>query len=110
VIESDGTGIYQLTSSGIAHPPPPERLARILERFAAGAIRLAPDIAVRMLPLPGLGRRFLQARNWFEVELPAGGDGLLATWHGEPPAPPIRLSIGGAAQPLARPERGLAAS
>jgi hypothetical protein len=109
-IESDGACIYQLTSSGIAHPPPPEKLVRVLEWISAGATDLAPDLAVRLLPLPGLGRRFLRARNWLEIELPIGGDGLLATWHGEPPAPPIRLSIGGAAQAVARPERGLAAS
>jgi hypothetical protein len=96
VIERDGTRIYQLTSSGIAHPPPPPTIAGMLEWVSAGATRLGPDLAVRLLPLPGLGRRFLRARNWLELELPAGGDGLLATWHGEPPAPPICLSIAGA--------------
>ena len=69
---------------------------RILEWVGAGATRLAPDFTVRLLPLPGLGRRFLRARNWLEVELPAGNDGLHATWHGEDPSPAIRLSIGAA--------------
>jgi hypothetical protein len=95
VIEGGGTSIHQLTSSGIAHPPPPEKFVRALEWISAGATDLAPDLAVRLMPLPGLGRRFLRARNWLEIELPAGGDGLLATWHGENPAPPIRLSIPG---------------
>jgi hypothetical protein len=93
VIESDRTRIYQLTSSGIAHPPPSPTIARMLEWVSAGATELEPDLAVRLLPLPGLGRRFLRARNWLEVELPTGDDGLLATWHGEHPTPPIRLSI-----------------
>jgi hypothetical protein len=94
-IERDGTCIHQLTSSGIAHPPPAEKFVRALEWTSRGAIELAPDLAVRLLPLPGLGRRFLRARNWLEIELPPGGDGLLATWHGEHPAPAIRLSIAG---------------
>jgi hypothetical protein len=96
VIERDATSIYQLTSSGIAHPPPPAAIVRMLEWVGTGETRLAPDLTVRLLPLPGLGRRFLRARDWLEVEVPAGSDGLLATWHGEHPSPPIRLSIAGA--------------
>jgi len=95
VVEREGTSIHQLTSSGIAHPPPPERFVRVLEWMSRGAIEPAPDLAVRMMPLPGLGRRFLRARNWLEIELPACGDGLLVTWHGEHPAPAVRLSIPG---------------
>ena len=55
--------------------------------------RVAPDLTVRLLPLPGLGRRFLRARNWLELELP-GGDALTATWHREGPSATPRLSVG----------------
>jgi PhoD related phosphatase len=91
-IESGGTRIYQLTSSGIVHPPPPARIVNVLEWIGTGVTSVAPDLTVRLLPLPGLGRRFLRARNWLELELPAGG-GLTAAWHGEGLSAPIRLSI-----------------
>jgi hypothetical protein len=52
-----------------------------LERIGAKPLQPAPDLAARLLPLPGLGRRFLRARNWLEIEIPAAGD-LAATWHG----------------------------
>jgi PhoD related phosphatase len=95
LVTSGATEIYQLTSSGIVHPPPSESVVRVLEWIGARTTRPAPDITVRLLPLPGLGRRFLRARNWLELELPAG-DGLIATWHSEGAIAPIRLSIGAA--------------
>jgi PhoD related phosphatase len=93
VIQSGATEIYQLTSSGIVHPPPSPAVTTALEWIGARTTRLAPDLTVRLLPLPGSGRRFLRARNWLELELP-GGDALTATWHSEGPTPASRLAIG----------------
>jgi hypothetical protein len=93
LIESRGTKIYQLTSSGIVHPPPPATAVKVLEWISARAMRPAPDLTARMLPLPGHGQRLLRARNWLELEL-SPGHGLTATWHSEgPEGPAPRLSI-----------------
>jgi hypothetical protein len=99
LIESRGTRIYQLTSSGIVHPPPPPAAVRMLEWIGARKTPLAPDLSTRLLPLPGRRRRFLRARNSLELEVSADR-GLSATWHseedgeghGEGPGAP-RLSI-----------------
>jgi hypothetical protein len=53
-----------------------------MEWIGARKTPLAPDLATRLLPLPGRERRFLRARNWLEIEL-APNDGLTATWHSE---------------------------
>jgi hypothetical protein len=92
VIERGATRIHQLTSSGIVHPVPPAWGVALMERAAARSLHPAPDLTARLLPLPGLGRRFLPARNWLELEL--AGPTLAATWHGEGVAP-IELSLGG---------------
>jgi hypothetical protein len=94
LIESRGTRIYQLTSSGIVHPPPPATAVRLLEWISARTTRPASDLTTRLLPLPGRSQRLLRARNWLELEL-SSGDGLTATWHSEEtegPGPPS-LSI-----------------
>jgi hypothetical protein len=93
VVESGGTRVYQLTSSGIVHPPPPSSIVTVMEWIGARATRLASDLTARLLPLPGLNRRFLRARNWLELELSAD-DGLAATWHSERPTASSQLSIG----------------
>ncbi len=82
LIESRGTKIYQLTSSGIVHPPPSAKAVRVLEWIGARERRLAADLSARLLPLPGHGGRFLRARNWLELEV-SPVDGLAATWHSE---------------------------
>jgi hypothetical protein len=93
LIESRGTRIHQLTSSGIVHPPPPAKAVRVLEWVGAWTTRLAPDLTTRLLPLPGRGQRFLRARNWLELEL-SPDTGLTATWHSEADAEgAARLSI-----------------
>ncbi len=73
--------IHQLTSSGIVHPPPPAHVVAVLERIAARPLRAAAGLSARLLPMPGLGRRFLRTRNWLEIEIAADG-ALAATWHG----------------------------
>jgi hypothetical protein len=80
-IESGTTEIHQLTSSGIVHPPPSALAVALLERIGAKPLQPASDFSARLLPLPGLGRRFMRARNWLEIEFTAAGD-LAATWHG----------------------------
>jgi PhoD related phosphatase len=94
LIECRGTQIYQLTSSGIVHPPPPSPIVTALEWASMGTTVVAPDLNAALLPLPGLRRRYLAARNWLGLELPPEG-GLLATWHSEGPMPARRLSIPG---------------
>ena len=81
MIESGTTEIHQLTSSGIVHPPPSALAVALLERIGAKPLQPASDLSARLLPLPGLGRRFMRARNWLEIEFTAAGD-LAATWHG----------------------------
>jgi hypothetical protein len=93
VIASGPTEIYQLTSSGIVHPPPSPAVATALEWIGARTARVAPDLRVRLLPLPGLGRRFLRARNWLELDVPSG-DALTATWHSAGPGATPHLSLG----------------
>jgi hypothetical protein len=100
LIESRETRIYQLTSSGIVHPPPPEHAVQVLEWIGARNTTLAPDLSARLLPLPGRSRRFLRARNWLELEV-YPSDGLAATWHSDEPsqgAGAPRLSIAPANQ------------
>jgi PhoD related phosphatase len=92
LIESRGTRIYQLTSSGIVHPPPPASVVRVLEWVGARPARPAPALSACLLPLPGLDKRFLRARNWLEIEL-SGDAALTATWHSEGPLPPCRLAL-----------------
>jgi hypothetical protein len=95
LIESRETGIYQLTSSGIVHPPPPATAVRVLEWISARITRPASDLTTRLLPLPGRGERLLRARNWLELDL-LPGDGLTATWHSEetegPGAPSLSIA------------------
>jgi PhoD related phosphatase len=97
LIESRRTRIYQLTSSGIVHPPPAASGVKALEWISARTIRPAPDLAARLLPLPGRSERLLRARNWLELEL-SPGDDLTATWHseGQSEGPAPRLSIAAA--------------
>ena len=86
LIESRGTRIYQLISSGIVHPPPPATAVRVLEWVGARKTPRAPDLTACLLPLPGRDQRFLRARNWLELELSPAGDGLTAIWHSDEPS------------------------
>jgi hypothetical protein len=55
---------------------------RAFEWVGSRTLRPAKDLKVELLPLPGLGRRFLRRRNWLELDLPADA-GPTAIWHGE---------------------------
>lgn len=81
-IEGEGSVVHELTSSGIVHEPPPALVTALYEWAARRPIRPAPDLKVRLLEIPGHGRRYLRARNWLALEL--GADGRLeAAWHTE---------------------------
>jgi hypothetical protein len=77
-----GTRIYQLTSSGIVHPPPPAPLVTFLDWMSTGpAEEIEPGLKLDVLKIPGYGKRFLGERNWLALELSAANPGLSATWH-----------------------------
>ncbi len=79
-VERDSTRIYQLISSGIVHHAPPQLMASCFDLLGRGTRRVAPGTQLRMLPLPGLGQRYLAARNWLALECPAAS-ALQAQWH-----------------------------
>ena len=74
--------IYQLTASGIVHPPPPAPLVAFLDWMSTGpAEEIEPGLELEILKIPGYGARFLGERNWLALELAASNPGLSATWH-----------------------------
>jgi phosphodiesterase/alkaline phosphatase D-like protein len=81
VARRDGAEVTQLIASGIAHPAPPQGLARLYEGFAR-VTRSRAGAALEMRPVTPDGRRFLAERNWLEVEARPDG-GLDAVLHGE---------------------------
>lgn len=90
VLECAETQIYQLTASGIVHHPPPQLLAYLFDFFSRGNSNLREGISLRMLPMPGFGRRYLAARNWLSLD--HAGDLLQAHWHAEK-LPVIELTL-----------------
>lgn len=101
---SRGRAIWQLTSSGIVHPPPGPWVVRVLDWMSTGpAEEIEPGLELRLLEIPGLGQRFLGERNWLALELSPASERILATWHTEdrrfrldaegdataPPGPPV---------------------
>jgi hypothetical protein len=80
--EHAGTKIFQLTSSGIVHPPPPAPIVAFLDWMSTGpAEEIEPGLKLELLKIPGHGRRFLGVRNWLALELSATNPSLAATWH-----------------------------
>ena len=77
-----GVRIYELISSGIVNPPPPAARVAVYELFGRRPVRPGPGLLVRLLVIPGHGRRYLRERNW--LSLAAAGDGRFeAAWHAE---------------------------
>jgi PhoD related phosphatase len=82
VAERDQTKIYQLTSSGIVHPPPSPPTVAFLDWMSTGpAEEIEPGLHVKLLEIPGHGKRLLGARNWLALELSAANPAISATWH-----------------------------
>ena len=80
--EQAGTKIYQLTSSGIVHPPPPAPMVAFLDWMSTGpAEEIEPGLELELLKIPGYGKRFLGERNWLALELSGTNPSLSATWH-----------------------------
>ncbi len=74
--------LWQLVSSGIAHPPLGRRTASLLDWLASGVQRHAGGIELAMLPFPGEARRYIGERNWLELRLSSGVPPI-ARWHFE---------------------------
>jgi hypothetical protein len=81
-VRSGKEEILQLTSSGIVHPPPPGPVVAFFEFMARKPRRLAPDLELEMLRMPGRSQRYLKARNWLEMEISPDGT-LQGSWHAE---------------------------
>jgi PhoD related phosphatase len=82
VAQHAGTKIYQLTSSGIVHPPPPAPLVAFLDWMSTGpAEEIEPGLKLEILKIPGHGSHFLGKRNWLALELAAASPDWSATWH-----------------------------
>ena len=80
--EREGTTIYQFMSSGIVHPPPPAAIVAFLDWMSSGpAEEIEPGLQLKLLKIPGHGKRLLGARNWLSLELSATGGNLSAAWH-----------------------------
>jgi len=97
---AQGVELWQLTSSGIVHPPPPEMAVAALERLGRRTDRLPGGAVLEIPPFPETGRRTIARRNW--LSLLARPEGTLsADWQaeGEPAVlhrdlPPPRLPAG----------------
>ncbi len=81
-IESGAVRIDQLTSSGIVHEPPHGAMVAVFDWLARRSSPVAPDLTVHVLEMPGLGRRYLRARNWLELDV-AEGRTIRGLWHAE---------------------------
>ncbi len=80
IMRTRGHTIWQLTSSGIVHPPPPTAWSSMLERLAGWTTELPGRVSVEFPPLPGHDARFLAMRNFLSLEV--GADGALGVrWH-----------------------------
>ncbi|MDX1541537.1 MAG: alkaline phosphatase D family protein [Geminicoccaceae bacterium] len=80
----NGRAIWQLTSSGIVHPPPPMWLVHFLDWMSTGpAEEIEPGLHLELLEIPGLGQRYLGRRNWLALDLSPASQRIDATWHTE---------------------------
>ncbi|MEM7566098.1 MAG: alkaline phosphatase D family protein [Pseudomonadota bacterium] len=64
--------VEQFIASGIAHPPPPAKLARGYE-FFADRTKARGDVALEMRTVAPDGRRYVAERNWLAVTLHPDG-------------------------------------
>jgi len=84
--------IWQMVSSGIVHPPPPDLFVKGMEKLGGRRETLPDGLTVESVPFAETGRRMLPTRNW--LSLTAGTDGVLTVeWHAEKGPTPLRLAI-----------------
>jgi hypothetical protein len=82
IMRTRGRTLWQFTSSGIVHPPPPASWSSMLERLAGWTTELPGRVDVEFPPLPGYETRFLPMRNFMSLDV--GADGALsARWHAD---------------------------
>ncbi|SDE79236.1 alkaline phosphatase D family protein [Limimaricola pyoseonensis] len=83
--------VHQLVASGIAHRPPPKGYARGLGWLGTLGEAPLPEHPIRILPLPGMRRRYVAERNFLVLE--RRGDDWQAVWHLEEsgPTPPLPI-------------------
>ena len=92
VVRDGEVAIDQLTSSGIVSPPPPTLITRLFDLLSRGRLRMGAGLSAEILPIPGLGQRYLNARNWLELTI--SNDGAVeAAWHAEGRERPFRLDM-----------------
>jgi hypothetical protein len=80
IARRDDTQVWQLTSSGIAHPRPSSLPTRLMEWVARRKIRLPGGIETSMIRFPESGRIYRADRNWLELDI-ASQAAPAATWH-----------------------------
>jgi hypothetical protein len=88
VIHGAGFELWQLTSSGIVHPPPSKLYADLLERLSRGTETIAENTTLELVPFPEIGRRYIRARNWLALTFDETGH-LNAHWQVEGEKEPL---------------------
>jgi hypothetical protein len=78
----EGAELFELTSSGIVHEPPPALVTAAYAWIGRRRIEVAPGLTAGLLKIPGHGRRYLRARNWLSLDMDGRG-GLTGVWHTE---------------------------
>ena len=86
--------LHQLTASGIAHPPPPRSFATALGWLATLGEAPLPGMPIRLRPLPGHRRTYVNERNYLTLVRQSGA--WSAVWELEESGttPPLMLGRG----------------
>ncbi len=91
VVRGGGGELSQLISSSIVHPPPSRPATWLAERLARSPETVGDDNStVELLEFPELGRRFLRARNWLDLNFDRQSR-LVARWHAAGRAEPLTM-------------------
>lgn len=86
--------LWQFIASGIAHPPLPSLVLRVLGWLARRRGRPGAGIETEMLPFPGGDGIYCGARNWLALELGSGTVNEVR-WHVEGAPEQGRLDLRG---------------
>lgn len=81
----EARSLTQLTSSGVAHPPPAGVARYFLEEACKQTENLEPGIIGRMVEFPTARRRVIGCRNFMTLQAdpPGGADRLWVNWWAE---------------------------